>query len=81
MIALAHAALDELGVPRACEEGRLTLFGRIIALRAGKYDGARLPVPVLEGLPPAVYACPRCGVDGPTEFGALCDPCAAALDA
>ncbi len=42
-VALAHAALDELGVPRLDDrQNRLTLLGRLEALRAGRFDPARL---------------------------------------
>ena len=49
-MALAHAALDELGVPRLGEgTQRLSLFGRILALRAGRFDPRRLRIPVRQG--------------------------------
>ncbi len=54
-IALAHAALDEIGVPRTNDDGaRLTLLGRIEALRAGRFDPATLspPVPFLVAASP-----------------------------
>lgn len=58
-MALAHAALDEIGVPRSTDTGqRLTLFGRIEALRAGKYDPERLTVPADARPRP----CPTCGI-------------------
>jgi hypothetical protein len=46
-MALAHAALDELAVPRFSDSSeRLSLFGRIMALRAGRFDPRRLRIPV-----------------------------------
>jgi len=74
---LAHASLDELGVPRTGEGGRLTLFGRIEALRAGKYDPGRLSAP--SPAPAALHPCPRCGLLAPVEFGAVCPSCSAEL--
>jgi hypothetical protein len=56
MLAFAHASLDELGVPRWNDGRRLTLFGRIEALRAGKYDPERLT-----GAEEAPVTCPSCG--------------------
>ena len=45
-MAIAHASLDELGVPRSTDTGkRLTLFGRIEALRSGQFDPTRLSHP------------------------------------
>jgi hypothetical protein len=71
---LAHAALDELGVPREDEGGRrFTLFGRIEQLRAGKLDRTRLSGPSADpdlrrcgccgfhALPRPDGACPSCG--------------------
>lgn len=57
-MAFAHAALDEIGVPRANDGRRLSLFGRIEALRAGKYDPARLSAPA--SAPPP--QCPTCAL-------------------
>lgn len=57
-LALAHRALDELGVPRASDGERLSLFGRIEALRAGKYDPTRLSPPAGAAAP----QCPRCAL-------------------
>jgi len=74
---LAHASLDELGVPRTGEGGRLTLFGRIEALRAGKYDPARLSAPAPAAAP--LHPCPRCGLLALVELGAVCPSCSAEL--
>ncbi|HET6411713.1 MAG TPA: hypothetical protein VFG53_06605 [Anaeromyxobacter sp.] len=74
---LAHASLDELGVPRTGEGGRLTLFGRIEALRAGKYDPARISAPT--PTPAALHPCPRCGLLALVELGAVCPSCSAEL--
>jgi hypothetical protein len=77
-ITLAHAALDELGVPRTSELGRLTLFGRIEALRAGMFDHERLSLP---SSPQPLHPCPRCGLLALVELGAVCPSCFADLDA
>ncbi len=78
-IELAHAALDELGVPRTSDRGRLTLFGRIEALRAGRFDQARLSRP--RPSPQPLRPCPRCGLQAMAELGGTCPSCAAQLDA
>jgi hypothetical protein len=57
-IALAHGALDEIGVPRESDGRRLTLFGRIEALRAGKFDAAKLTLPAAA----APLPCPNCAL-------------------
>lgn len=75
---LAHAALDELGVPRRSDRGRLTLFGRIEALRAGMFDAERLSRP---RPPQPLYPCPRCGLLALLELGATCPSCSTSLDA
>jgi rubrerythrin len=77
-LALAHAALDELGVPRTSERGRLTLFGRIEALRAGQFDQARLSRP-RQAQP--LRPCPRCGLMALVELGSVCPSCSADLEA
>jgi hypothetical protein len=73
----AHAALDELEVPRNSERGRLTIFGRIEALRAGKFNPERLSrsTDAVTTLQP----CPRCGLLAMVEFGAVCPSCSVAL--
>ncbi len=49
-LALAHAMLDEMGVPRTGDGGeRLSLFGRIVALRAGRFDPRKLRMPGTAG--------------------------------
>ncbi len=73
----AHAALDELGVPRASDGGRLTIFGRVEALRAGKFDPGRLSRPTRTATP--LLPCPRCGLLAMIELGAVCPSCSAAL--
>lgn len=73
----AHAALDELGVPRASERGRLTIFGRIEALRAGKFNPERLTRSTEPVRP--LRPCPRCGLLAMVELGAVCPSCSAAL--
>jgi hypothetical protein len=73
----AHAALDELGVPRANERGRLTIFGRIEALRAGQFDPERLSRSTGAAMP--LHPCPRCGLLALVELGAVCPSCSAAL--
>ncbi len=78
-VELAHAALDELGVPRASDRGRLTLFGRIEALRAGQFDPSRLSPP--RTAPQPLRACPRCGLQAMAELGSVCPSCSADLDA
>lgn len=55
-ISFAHAALDEIGVPREVDGRRLSLFGRIEALRAGKFDSTKLALPAN----PAPLHCPNC---------------------
>lgn len=75
---LAHAALDEIGVPRTSDRGRLTLFGRIEALRAGRFDAARLSRP---RAPQPLQPCPRCGLLALIELGAVCPACSAELGA
>ncbi len=45
-LALAHVLLDELGVPRKSDDGdQLSLLGRIVALRTGRFDPRKLRVP------------------------------------
>ncbi len=45
-LALSHALLDELGVPRTSDAGEpLSLFGRIVALRTGRFDPRKLRMP------------------------------------
>lgn len=74
----AHSSLDELGVPRTNGAGqRLTLFGRIEALRAGRFDPARLSQRT--GAAPALNRCPRCGLMVLVELGETCPSCAAEL--
>jgi len=73
---LAHLALDELGVPRTSDVGKLTLFGRILALRAGQFDHERLSLPAV-AMP--LQPCPRCGLLALVELGAVCPSCSAAL--
>ena len=75
-IDLAHRALDELGVPRTSNGGHLTIFGRIEALRAGKFDPQRLTIPAA---PETEHKCPRCGLLAPLEAGVVCTSCAAEL--
>jgi hypothetical protein len=57
-IALAHLSLDEIGVPREIDGRRLNLFGRIEALRAGKFDPDKLTVPTAA----APFQCASCGL-------------------
>ncbi len=73
---LAHAALDELGVPRTSDKGTLTLFGRIEALRAGRFDADRLSRPQE---PQPLRRCPRCGLLTLAELGDVCPSCSAEL--
>jgi rubrerythrin len=76
----AHSSLDEIGVPRANGDGqRLTLFGRIEALRAGRFDPARLSP--RGGAAPAMHRCPRCGLMVLVELGETCPSCSAELNA
>jgi rubrerythrin len=79
VIEFAHAALDELGVPRASDRGRLTLFGRIEALRAGRFDQARLSPP--RPAPKPLRPCPRCGLQVMAELGEVCPSCSTQLEA
>ncbi len=78
-IELAHAALDELGVPRSSDRGRLTIFGRIEALRAGRFDQGRLSRP--RAAPQPLRPCPRCGLQALGELGGVCPSCSSDLDA
>ncbi len=70
---LAHAALDELGVPRADERGnRFTLFGRIEALRAGKFDQGRISRPSAAS---ELHRCGGCGLYVLSQAGDACPSC------
>ncbi len=73
----AHTALDELGVPRTSDGRRLTLFGRIEALRAGKLDLSRLAMSSAPATP--LHPCPRCGLFALVELGAVCPSCSSEL--
>ncbi len=74
---LAHAALDELGVPSADERGqRYTLFGRIEQLRAGKFDAARISRPTAG---PDLRRCEGCGLYVLSQPGDDCPSCGKGL--
>lgn len=76
----AHSSLDEIGVPRQDGDGkRLTLFGRIEALRAGHFDPGRLATPF--SAPPTLNRCPRCGLLVLIALGETCPSCSSELEA
>jgi hypothetical protein len=76
-IELAHAALDELAVPRTNEQGlRYTLFGRIELLRAGKLDLSRIARPAAER---ELRRCGACGLYALSASGDACPACGAPL--
>ena len=78
-IALAHAALDGLGVPRSDDRGhRLTLFGRIEQLRAGKCDLSRITRPAAAR---ELRSCAYCGLHVLPQLGGRCPSCGQDLDA
>jgi len=75
---LAHAALDELSVPRGDDRGnRYTLFGRIEQMRAGKFDPARITRPTAA---PDLRRCGACGLYVLSQPGDACPSCVKALE-
>lgn len=75
---LAHAALDELAVPRSNEQGlRYTVFGRIELLRAGKLDLTRIARPAAAG---ELRGCGACELYALSVTADACPACGARLE-